>query len=495
MNLTEAMGWTLVHFLWQGAAIGILVAAVLGVMRNARPGSRYIVNGAALLLMLGSGVGTFLLLRSSPAAPWSVRPQTLLPVAVGSGTASSLPGRATNLLPMVVWAWLAGVAGLSIRAVGGWAVAKRFAGHHTQTAAAIWEERFSMLARRLAISRPVRLAVSSLAEVPAVVGWIRPVVLLPASLFTGLTTEQIEAVLAHELAHVRRHDYLINLLQTAAETLLFYHPAVWWVSRNLRQEREHCCDDVAVELCGSRLEYARALTQLELMRRGAPRLAMAVAAGSLRARVQRLLERKPAAVPGGWSAGLTAAAVMVAAMLSADAPWTLRAQSPQPADPRAAEVPVSQNAPSSWLEQMEAEGFHDLNVDHLIAMKIQGVTAAYLRGVRAEGIETDADHLVAYRIHGVTPEYIRELKAAGLRDLTGDRLVALRIHGVEPAAVRELESLGYTSLTADQLVSMRINDVTPEFVREAQRRGFRQPQIDQLIQLKRLGILKAPVIL
>src|SRR6185295_8555391 len=124
-----------------------------------------------------------------------------------------------------------------------------------------WEESFAALAERLAITRPVRLAVSTLAQVPAVVGWLKPIVLVPAGVFAGMTAEQIEALLAHELAHVRRYDYLVNLVQTAAETLFFYHPAVWWVSRQIRTERENCCDDLAVEVSGNTLAYVQALTE------------------------------------------------------------------------------------------------------------------------------------------------------------------------------------------------------------------------------------------
>ena len=131
---------------------------------------------------------------------------------------------------------------------------------------------------------------SAVAQTPAVIGWIRPVVLLPASALSGLEPGQIEALLAHELAHIRRHDYLVNLLQTAVETLLFYHPAVWWVGRQMRAERENCCDDLAVAVCGDALVYARALTELEQIRIAAPRLAMAANDGSLLNRVRRLLE-------------------------------------------------------------------------------------------------------------------------------------------------------------------------------------------------------------
>ena len=119
------------------------------------------------------------------------------------------------------------------------------------------------IAKRLGVERAVRLLASANVDVPSVVGHFKPVILLPASLISGLTPDEIEAILAHELAHIRRHDYLINLIQTTFETLLFYHPAVWWISREIRRERENCCDDLAVQACGNRVAYARTLAMLE----------------------------------------------------------------------------------------------------------------------------------------------------------------------------------------------------------------------------------------
>src|SRR5205085_11492852 len=152
----------------------------------------------------------------------------------------------------------------------------------------VWQETLARLARRLRVSRPVRLCASALVEVPTVVGWLRPVVLLPVCALTALSAPQLEALIAHELAHIRRHDYLCNLLQTIIETLLFYHPAVWWLSKRVRIEREHCCDDAAVAATGDVLVYARALTALEqLRRRPAPALVIAANGGSLMQRIQR----------------------------------------------------------------------------------------------------------------------------------------------------------------------------------------------------------------
>jgi hypothetical protein len=188
-------------------------------------------------------------------------------------------------------------------------------------------DRVRVLASRLRVSRAVRVVQSTAVQVPAVVGWMRPVILLPVSALTGLSAPQLDAILAHELAHVRRHDFAVNLLQTAAEILLFYHPACWWISRRVRAERELCCDDVAVSLCGDRLLYATALADLESLR-AEPTLALAATDGPLLQRVRRLLAPSPA---GPRVAGLTAALVPVALLALVMTGATLTAAAPSPA--------------------------------------------------------------------------------------------------------------------------------------------------------------------
>jgi hypothetical protein len=144
--------------------------------------------------------------------------------------------------------------------------------------------------RSLHIRRSVELFESAITRVPVVVGHFRPAILLPVSALTGLTADQLEAILAHELAHIRRYDYLVNLLQTLMETLLFYHPAVWWISRKIRIERENCCDDLAVAVCGNRLTYAQALLTMETLRQPQLKFALAASGGSLLDRIRRLID-------------------------------------------------------------------------------------------------------------------------------------------------------------------------------------------------------------
>jgi hypothetical protein len=182
-----------------------------------------------------------------------------------------------------------------------------------------WTRRVRRLGARLGLARRVRVLTSALVDVPCAIGWLRPVILVPASALAGMSPGQLEAILAHELAHVRRHDYLANLFQTVVETLLFYHPAVWWLSSRVRAERENCCDDCAVAICGDAVTYARALAALEHLRAAAG-LAVAATGGSLLARVRRLLgvvEPLRARLP--LASGIVALALLVGILMAGTA--------------------------------------------------------------------------------------------------------------------------------------------------------------------------------
>jgi hypothetical protein len=186
---------------------------------------------------------------------------------------------------------MAGVVLLALWRAGGWLSAQRLRVIQTEPADASVLQMAQRLARRLHLSRRFEILISHLLQTPMVIGWLRPVILIPAAAASGLASWQLEGILAHELAHIRRHDYLMNLLQVLAETLLFYHPAVWWISRQVRLEREQACDDVALGLCLDPHEYAQSLAALEELRLVYP-LAMAAngsGGGQLIARIRRIL--------------------------------------------------------------------------------------------------------------------------------------------------------------------------------------------------------------
>ena len=201
----------------------------------------------------------------------------------------SLQARLDSWSVVIVPLWLLGVFAFSARLVCGWYLVEGIRRAAADPVPVEWLARVHHLARRLDIGRPIRMVQSAVVRVPTVIGWLRPVILLPASVFTGLSPAQLEAVIAHELAHVRRHDYAVNILQTATEIVLFYHPACWWISRQVRIEREHCCDDIAVGMCGNRYVYAEALADLETMRSDRPALSLAATDGPLMRRIRRLV--------------------------------------------------------------------------------------------------------------------------------------------------------------------------------------------------------------
>ncbi|BDU74695.1 M56 family metallopeptidase [Mesoterricola silvestris] len=283
--LFQALGWTLVHSLWQGAGLGLLAWAGLRLLRSRTPGARYLLACGALGALPLASLATFALCWPAPL------PQGVVLVA-DAAQAADWRGVLGAHLPQACAVWMAGVTVMGLRLLGGWYWIQRLRRTGAEPAPEVWARRAGALAERMGIPFPVGLLRSWSVDAPMVIGWIRPVILVPAAALAGLDPAALEAVLAHELAHVRRHDYLVNLMQSVVEALFFYHPAAWWISRQIRTEREHCCDDAAVELCGDPILYARALERLEDLRQTPepnPALALAANGGVLMNRIKRLV--------------------------------------------------------------------------------------------------------------------------------------------------------------------------------------------------------------
>ena len=374
------VGWALIHSLWLGAAVAAVLSAALVMLRRRSANARYLAGCGALAATVVLVLGAFVVVQprveqasrqdSVHAAPLSPEPagrearsspnvkpgQQKVPAVRGDGLARSpkasapAPAASTEIasatgktpqawtarvssvlepvLPWVVSAWSAGVCVLLVWHLGGWLAVGRLRRRAREPAEAGLVEVAARLTRALRISRPVRLLESAAVRIPTVAGWLRPAILLPVSLATGLTSGQIEAILAHELAHIRRHDYLVNLLQSLVETLFFYHPAVWWMSRRIRAERENACDDLAVAIGQERSTYAESLARTAAMAwaagRGAGVLSRVTVGAvrrpsGLRERIFRLLDGEGGSrdrFPGSWPGVLaTAAAILCSGLL------------------------------------------------------------------------------------------------------------------------------------------------------------------------------------
>jgi beta-lactamase regulating signal transducer with metallopeptidase domain/peroxiredoxin len=335
----ETLGWALLHFVWQGAFVSLLVCVVLLLMRRASANARYLLACGGLLVMAALPAVTMAMLpdrETSTGAASNPREVTESPVQLPTNNAASgaVPIVSSSILPVDVFTipvdgtdtgtpieskfalavsapppplakrcemflrpwlpsmivvWLVGVVALAMRLLLTWVQVRWL-----ETCGVLPTEPehlrlMQQLATRLGVRRAVRLLESSLVEVPTVIGWLKPVILLPIASVNSLTVSQLEAILAHEMAHIRRADYAVNLLQSLIETLLFYHPAVWWISSRIRQEREHCCDDLAASISGDTAGYVAALVRMEELRCEPRMVAVAARGGNLLSRVRRLL--------------------------------------------------------------------------------------------------------------------------------------------------------------------------------------------------------------
>lgn len=297
--IVQAFGWMLLHAVWQGFVITFLATGVLFLLRRRASYGRYWTGISALLLQVMVSAGTFALYyqpRVLQVAMPKVTDFTQPLVTKSTQVMISMPWYKQTLwflqshLDTIVLFWVIGASVLLLRLIGSWIYVQQLKAEGIRLTESRIQEMFRRIATKLNIRSTVHLFESVRVSTPVVIGFIKPVVLLPVGLATGLTTKQIEAILAHELAHVKRFDYLVNLLQSLVEVVYFYHPALWWLSSRVRTEREHCCDDVAVQVCGDKLAFARALAEVEAFRQS-PALAMAFASqkGMMLQRVKRVL--------------------------------------------------------------------------------------------------------------------------------------------------------------------------------------------------------------
>ena len=335
--IAKALGRALVHSLWEGALIALLVGVGFLLCRPASARTRYALACAGMLAMLVAFGVTLAIL-------WPAQDSPVMP-AVSNRFHAALramdavpepPGLQPDRLPWIVPFWLAGVLAFYVRTAGGWLAAQRLRRRGTMRAPEEWQERLRALAWRLRLTRPVVLLESCLAETPVLIGFLRPAILIPAGLIAGLTPDQLEAILLHEMAHIRRHDYAVNVMQSLVEGLLFYHPTVWWLSSRVRAERENCCDDAVVALRGDAAGYAAALAALE-ERRSVGEPALAASGGNLMKRIRRLLEpERPRSVAGP----VLAAILLLAPIAVGLSAWQAKAPPATSVTARKAAAPI-----------------------------------------------------------------------------------------------------------------------------------------------------------
>ena len=506
-------GWALVHFLWQGTALAALAVVVMALFRRAS--TRYLAAVSILVAMLAAPVATFVYYRdATQVMTWAAQPPAIAVAHIMRTTpllaATAVPRRAApNFFPWIVNAWLAGVAFFGLRGLGALFLLERMRRRESLSLTGKRRGLCVDLQTRLGLRRAIRYCQCVWLEAPAVIGWFRPVVFLPLTTLTGLSQSQLRAVIAHELAHIKRFDSFVNGFQVVVETLLFYHPAVWWLNRHIRTERENCCDDIAIALCGDAVEYARALALMEEWR-VAPAMAMAANRGPLSDRIMRLLgiDHLRSGLRG---VGPMAAAVCLSVALVAvhaifgitegvnaqAAPTGLPAPPPKPqpstkAAPSVKPSPARTSAPAeaplsagSYVEAMKSAGLGDLSVDELVALKIQGVNPDYVQKMKELGIYPGPAILIGMKVQGIDPDYVRTMQQEGIH-ATADELIGMKVQGVTPEYVHAFKDLGFHPC-ADDLIGMKVQGVSSQYVRDISALGFK-PTLDEMIGLRVQGV-------
>jgi beta-lactamase regulating signal transducer with metallopeptidase domain len=327
----QVLGWTLVHFLWQGALVAAVLFGALRLLRRHKPRLRYVVGCGALFLLLALPAGTAVLLsvEGTPFVEgvpgWAGGERLIAHERVGAGSSSLVKDASSiswwawagvqvhHALPWILLGWGLGALGCAVRLLRGTWQEKRLR-QRAAPAPERWRKRVGELADQLGLGGNVSLRRSRHVSVPTIAGWWRPVLLVPTGFLAGLPPAYVEAILLHELAHVRRHDVLIARVQAFCETVFFYHPATWWISRRIRQIREDCCDDRVLEGNVDRVTYAKALTSVAEQARGGNAPAVRPAAtgdGQLLARIRRILNPPGSLAPPKQMAVAFAAACLL----------------------------------------------------------------------------------------------------------------------------------------------------------------------------------------
>jgi beta-lactamase regulating signal transducer with metallopeptidase domain len=546
---TVALGWTLVHFLWQGAALALAYAVIDRMTRRASSAARYLVALSAFALMPLAVIATFANeMRTSSLTTTITLPkatvsrfhlaETAITIAPDLQTSSApalyrrrawLAARLEPALPWVDDLWMIGVSLLALRAMGGWYQLQTLRKRARWTIPADLAHLFHQISRRMRLARNISLRISEEVISPLAMGAWRATVILPVSAVLRMPPSELEAVLAHELAHIRRFDYLCNLFQTAVESILFFHPAVWWLSRAVRDRREVCCDEIAVSVCADPIVYAQALLRLEEEKSAQLQLAVALKGpnGSLLRRVKLVLGDGTTAESKATSGVRVAAAAIlvmglffgpkvrnaVAAPLitvsqttfnHATPALTLIAKPQSPATPAKAMPKSADAGPADVIVTPMPAPDVNVNVnadattstDVVVSDEAASLNLSLAENLVQSSGTGDSQGSGESQSTGSSSStkgstYIEGMRAAGYPlDLSNDldTLVALKSLGVTPEYAKSMAATGLGKPSVHDLIAMKSLGVTPEYLVSLKQSGLGPRDLREAVALKSLGV-------
>ena len=538
-TIIRALCWTLLHSLWQGLILALVAGAIMLFTRKAKSSTRYNLLGVLVVaFLMVSGYTFFRELRPTratiPGQAIAVQvtatvPVTGTPAPVGTppvGFVETIVRYFNEHAAVVVLVWLIVALARFVKVLSGVVYAQRIRHYGTRPVSPEWRERLTALLKRLRITRPVRMLESTLVKVPAVVGWLKPIVLVPVGMLAQLSPDQVESILLHELAHISRRDYIFNLVQHLIDTVFFFNPALLWVSGLIRTERENCCDDIAIRETRSRRRLIQALVSFHEYQATGCALGFAGRRDEVVKRVERIVHKKNHSLNAGERALLMGGVLLLcgAFMTINGAGSTAPLQAKIVGQPIAeeAEARATTLAANTKLTagQGKAETLHmriraragvaiksdttipdttkpdtakinnltKADIDLLIRARDHGVTPEYVSELRQMGYKISLEQAIQLRDHGVSAEFVQTIKKEGFGVIAVDKAIELLDHGVTVDFIHRVRAAGFPKLTLEQAVTLVDHGVTGDFIEKWKKKTGSQLELEDYIRLRDAGI-------
>ena len=533
-TIVRAVCWTLLHSLWQGLIVAVIAGMIMVLTKKSSSSLRYTLLCSLLFLFLAVSGYTFyrqLPSSTSPAvthfAPNASEPQDAPVRILTEPVASHTLKNSVDILvqyfnahaALVVLLWFIVFLARFVQLLSGLVYTQRIRHYKTNPAPDHWQERLRELLTKLRITRPVSLLESALIKIPVVVGFLKPVILVPAGMLTHISPDQVESILLHELAHIRRQDYLLNLVQNLVDTVFFFNPAMIWISSLIRAERENCCDDIAIRETRSRRRLIEALVSFHEYEKTTAGYALSFAAkeNQVVRRVKRIVHKKNHSLNAGERVLLMSGLLILsAAFITIDgshadkplrgpasaAPATMAksaatagsvvtptanpASVQHPVKPLVKPLPVQDTTPKT---KAPANLFENVSVDKLIEAKEHGVTPEFVSELQQMGYKNfSLDKAIELKDHGVNAEFIAELRKMGYPDISLDKAIELRDHGVNADFVEAIRAMGFDHISLDKFVELQDHGVTAEYIAGMKKRFGKLFEPNDYIKLREAGI-------
>jgi bla regulator protein blaR1 len=541
-TILRAACWSLLHSLWQGLIFAVVAGVIMVLTKKATSTLRYnLLCGLMALFLVASGytfyrelhlplaaapiannVNTVTDIKETGVATPTVTAQPVTH-AVQTGIDSLVQYFNTHA-SLVVVTWFIIFLARFVKVLSGLVYAQRIRHYQTGAAPAEWQQRLEQLLDRLQITRPVSLLESALIKIPAVVGFLKPVILVPVGMLAHISPQQVESILLHELAHIRRQDYLLNLIQHLVDTIFFFNPALIWVSSLIREERENCCDDVAIRETRSRKQLIAALVAFHEYKQSVRGYALSFAGkdNGVVSRVKRIVNKKNHSLSAGERALLMGGLMVLSAAFvtinssrpvplphpttrttplvsrksaTANRPkpaavtvTTPTLQAPVVAHPAATPVTAAP-VPVAAQKDTLPNPFQNASIDKLIECKEHGVTPEFVESFQKMGYTTiSLDEAIQLVDHGVNTEFIRELGEKGYAHVSLEKAIQLRDHGVTIEFLNKIGELGFPNIPLEKAIELVDHGVTPDFIIAWKKKIGKLLELNDYIKLRDAGL-------